>query len=381
LRHILEATGFKNVLQAGSAEEAFEIIKLPRTTAPASPETAQEGDDIVPDTGGVDLMLLDVMMPGIDGIAACRRIKESPRHAALPVMMVTALNEVETLEDAFKAGAIDYITKPINQTELHARVHSALELKLAMDERRKREAELERSEKELMENKKLLEETNERLHHLSTLDGLTNIPNRRWLMEFLEQEWRRSARDRSWLSLIMIDVDFFKNYNDSAGHQAGDDCLWMVANSLRRSLHRPADLVARYGGEEFVAVLPDTPIDGAMNVAEAMRANVEGQKITHPDSKVGDVVTISLGVAACVPGKNYTATELLNVADKALYQAKRNGRNRTEQSEPLPDLGGPLGDDQEAGFVTDLEQGRPGLRGVGTFQVIETPAKAGSGGG
>lgn len=323
LKHILEASGFTAVTLAESAKEALTLMGI-------------EGDGGTSEP--VDLVLMDVMMPGMDGIEACRRIKGDGDHQQTPVMMVTALSEVDTLEDAFEAGAVDYITKPINQVELQARVRSALALKHAMDERRQRELELERRERELLEVTRLLEETNERLRHLSTVDGLTGIPNRRRVMEFLQQEWRRSARDRAWLSVIMIDVDFFKNYNDRCGHQAGDDCLWMVANCLKRSLNRPADMVGRYGGEEFVAVVPDTPVDGAVKVAETMRVSVEDLKVPHPDSAVSDYVTISLGVASRIPSKTTSVNDLIGLADKALFEAKRGGRNRVHSAaEPSED--------------------------------------------
>lgn len=315
LKHILEASGFTHVTLSDSAGEALKLMGI-------------EGDG--PSAEQVDLVLMDVMMPGMDGIEACRRIKNDENHGQTPVMMVTALSEIDTLEDAFQAGAVDYITKPINQIELQARVWSALALKHAMDERRQRELELERRERELLEVTRLLEETNDRLRHLSTVDGLTGIPNRRRVIEFLEQEWRRSARDRAWLSVIMIDVDFFKNYNDACGHQAGDDCLWMVANCLKRSLNRPADIVGRYGGEEFVAVVPDTPVDGAVKVAESMRASVEALQVPHPDSEVSEFVTISLGVASCIPSADQDTTVLIGKADEALFQAKDLGRNRVQ---------------------------------------------------
>jgi diguanylate cyclase (GGDEF)-like protein len=326
LKHIMEASGFKNILMAENAPQAFDILGMTEL-GPAVPR--------------IDLILMDVMMPQIDGIEACRRIKGSADHQDIPVIIVTALTEADTLESAFRAGAVDYISKPINHTELTARVRSALTLKLAMDERRTREFDLERRERELLEVTRLLEETNERLRHLSTLDGLTGIPNRRRIMEFLDQEWRRSQRDGSWLSLLMIDVDYFKNYNDARGHQAGDDCLWMVANCLKRCLNRASDMVGRYGGEEFIAVLPETPLDGAISVADDMRAGVEALKVEHPDSGVAATVTISLGVAACQPSKNVSVTKLVSMADQALFQAKRTGRNRVVNalSIPLPSAG------------------------------------------
>ncbi len=312
LRHILEAAGFANVVTAETAEVALRVLGIPHPT---------------PETVPVDVVLMDVMMPEVDGIEALRRIKASPAHAQTPVLMVTALSELDTLERAFRAGAADYITKPINETELEVRVGSALAFKLAMDEGRNREAELERRERELLEVTRLLEETNERLRHLSTLDALTGIPNRRRIMEFLDLEWRRSARDGSWLSLVMIDVDYFKNFNDARGHQAGDDCLWMVANCLKRCLNRAADMVGRYGGEEFVAVLPETPMDGAISVAEVMCASIEALGIAHPDSDIAATVTASLGVASCVPNGSLTVPKLVSMADDALYEAKRQGRN------------------------------------------------------
>lgn len=326
LTQFLESTGFTKILTAESAVEAFDIIGL-------------HGDD--QDGVAVDLILMDVMMPHVDGIEACRRIKRSPAHAETPVIVVTALSETETLDDAFRAGAVDYIAKPVNQTEFVARVRSALTLKLALEAQKERARDLEQRERELLEITRLLEETNERLRHLSTLDGLTGIPNRRRIMEFLDQEWRRSQRDGSWLSLVMIDVDHFKNYNDARGHQAGDDCLWMVANCLKRCLNRASDMVGRYGGEEFIAVLPETPIEGALSVADEMRAGVQALGVDHPDSGVAPTVTISLGVAACQPNRNVTVTKLVSMADQALFQAKRAGRNRVVDARFTPRAGPP----------------------------------------
>ncbi len=313
LKQALEASGFENIVMAESAQDAFLLMGL------SGRKRASRK---------IDLVLMDITMPKVDGIEACRRINGSPEHSNIPIIMVSALNEVGTLEDAFLAGAVDYIAKPINQIELNVRVRSALALKLAMDERNTREIEFERREKELLEVTRLLEETNERLRHLSTLDGLTGIPNRRRIMEFLDQEWRRSQRDGSWLSILMIDVDYFKHYNDTLGHQAGDDCLWLVANCLKRCLNRASDMVGRYGGEEFIAVLPETPRDGAINVAHEMRAGVQALNIEHPDSGAAQVVTISLGVAACQPNSDMTSAKLVSMADQALFEAKRRGRNR-----------------------------------------------------
>ncbi|MBL26928.1 MAG: diguanylate cyclase response regulator [Rhodospirillaceae bacterium] len=308
LKHVLEASGFEDIVLADSATEAFDVLGL-------SDDQTEEGRD------DVQLILMDIMMPGIDGVEACRKIKTSERHRDTPVIMVTALNEVEPLENAFQAGATDYIPKPINKVELNARVHSALALKKEMEARKKRE-------QELLEITRLLKDTNQRLRHLTTLDGLTGIPNRRRAMEYLDQEWRRSLRENASLSVAMIDVDYFKAYNDTYGHQAGDDCLWMIANCLKRSLNRPADLVARYGGEEFIAVLPRTPIDGGLVVTEAMRASVAEANVPHEASAHSDHVTISIGLASVVPGPKLTSSDLIAAADRALYDAKDKGRDQ-----------------------------------------------------
>lgn len=158
-------------------------------------------------------------------------------------------------------------------------------------------------------------------------DGLTGIPNRRRFDEHLEAEFRRAKRTASPLSLIMIDVDSFKDYNDNYGHQKGDECLILIAAALSRILGRPCDLVARYGGEEFMAILPNTNADGALKLAESMRNEVESLAIEHKHSKVAQHVTISLGVITQIPGHNTAISHMVGAADRALYQAKRSGRN------------------------------------------------------
>jgi diguanylate cyclase (GGDEF)-like protein len=159
------------------------------------------------------------------------------------------------------------------------------------------------------------------------IDGLTGIPNRRRFDEHVENEFRRAKRSGSPLSLAMIDVDAFKDYNDNYGHQQGDDCLILIAAALTRILGRPCDLVARYGGEEFVALMPDTNADGAHSLAQAMRREVESLAIEHAHSGVAPHVTISVGLLTQVPSHNTVISHLIGAADRALYQAKRNGRN------------------------------------------------------
>lgn len=166
------------------------------------------------------------------------------------------------------------------------------------------------------------------LRDQSMRDGLTGLANRRYFDEYLEREWKRALREKVPLSVIMCDIDFFKNFNDTYGHQSGDDCLRAVARVLGQGLHRPLDIAARYGGEEFVVVIPGTPIPGAMAVAHTIRSGVEALAIPHASSSVAPVVTISLGVASVIPAPEITAEDLVAAADQALYRAKGGGRNR-----------------------------------------------------
>ncbi|CAO3417767.1 diguanylate cyclase domain-containing protein [Azospirillum doebereinerae] len=249
-----------------------------------------------------DLVLLDIMMPGMDGYEVCSRIKADPATNDIPVIFISAKSEVEDETRGLEVGAIDFITKPISPPIVKARVRNHLLLK--------RQADLLRS--------------------LSFLDGLTGIANRRRFDETMEREWRRCARIQQPVSLVILDVDHFKAYNDHYGHQSGDECLRAVAEVLAERMKRPCDLVARYGGEEFICLLPETENSGAAQVAEWLRAAVADCGIPHAKSPVASCVTISLGVATMVPGSSRTPDQLAQAADQLLYQAKRAGRNRVQ---------------------------------------------------
>jgi diguanylate cyclase (GGDEF)-like protein len=250
-----------------------------------------------------DLVLLDVMMPGMDGYQVCRELKRGERTKDLPVIFVTANNQEEDESRGFEAGVVDYITKPVRPSIVLARVRLHLELKRYRDY----------------------------LKTLSTIDGLTGIANRRKFDEVIESEWRRARRNQSPLSLIMMDIDFFKAYNDHYGHLAGDECLKKLAGGINRVGWRPADLFARYGGEEFVMLLPDTDSKGALEVAKRVQGKIVFLKIPHAYSQVADYVTLSMGVASLTPGDSQTPADLINSADDLLYAAKRNGRNQIQE--------------------------------------------------
>jgi diguanylate cyclase (GGDEF)-like protein len=302
----LRKAGYTKVIAAASAVEAFSILGLDR-------------DDKA--VAGSDLIIMDIVMPEIDGIEACRRIKEHDRFEDVPIIMISALADKGILQLAFAAGATDYITKPVDRLELIARVRSSLRLKDEMDKRRERE-------RELTVLSRRLAAANQILQRLSLLDGLTGIPNRRRFDEVLTNEWKRALRSKRPLSIIMIDIDHFKAFNDHYGHLSGDNCLKKVALTMSGMLKRPTDVLARYGGEEFAAILPLTEGDGAKAIAAAMQAGVIDLAIPHDHSSASSRVTISMGIATLIPMRGMMAAMLVAAADQALYEAKAGGRNR-----------------------------------------------------
>ena len=260
-----------------------------------------------------DLILLDIILPGIDGFEVARRIRAMEKPGEwTPIIFLTALTKDADLERGIEAGGDDYLFKPVSEVVLGAKVRAM-----------QRIIQMRYS---LLVLTRKLDSANRELTRLSAVDGLTGIANRRQFDEALSREWRRCLRTREPLSLLMGDVDFFKQYNDGYGHQGGDECLKAVAETLREKLRRPADIVARYGGEEFAAVLPATGLDGAMLVAEAMRSGVQALGVPHMGSPFG-VVTVSFGVATLSPEQPEGMPKLLSAADWALYEAKRQGRN------------------------------------------------------
>jgi diguanylate cyclase (GGDEF)-like protein len=248
-----------------------------------------------------DLILLDVVMDDLDGHDVCRLLKSDPLTSDVPVIFITSQDLEDDEVKAFELGAVDFLSKPINPVVTKARVRTHLTLKLQGD----------------------------LLRANALLDGLTGVSNRRKFDEDLNADWRQCAREGAPLSLLMVDVDYFKRYNDQYGHQAGDACLKAVAKALGQSLRRPYDKVARYGGEEFACLLPKTDLAGAEIIAQRMIDEVRALAIEHLLSDAGPLVTISVGVAALEASNDAASPAVLvKAADDALYEAKRAGRAR-----------------------------------------------------
>jgi diguanylate cyclase (GGDEF)-like protein len=266
------------VLQAGNGEEG---LALAREHLP-------------------DVVLLDVLMPDLDGYEVLRQLREDARTSSLCVVFITGLDAPEAEERGLNAGASDYVTKPFHPTVVKARV--ALHMQVV--------------------RQRVMLET------LANIDGLTELPNRRQFDAVLAAEWARARRTSQPLSVALLDVDFFKRYNDSYGHALGDHALELVARTLKKRVQRPADLAARYGGEEFVLIMPDTPLVGAVELAEHLRLGIQGLSIPHKRSSAAVCLTVSIGVA-CTTADNVECVEaLMQRADERLYRAKKAGRNR-----------------------------------------------------
>lgn len=262
-----------------TAHNGLETLKLAVTDAP-------------------DLILLDIMMPGMDGIEACQRLKQDPNTCDIPIIFLTAKSEDNDIIRGLELGAADYITKPFNPKILLARVKTHLSLR--------------QKTKELQE--------------FAHKDGLTLIANRRRFDHYLETEWQRCLRAQTPLSLIMIDIDFFKNYNDAYGHLQGDEILKLTAKTLEKVLEGTPYLVARYGGEEFAIVLSNTTLEEALHIAAKAHVEIANLNIVHQNS-ILKKLTASFGIATLIPNEHNSIKDLISMADAHLFKAKENGRN------------------------------------------------------
>lgn len=255
----------------------------------------------------LDLVLLDVMMPKMDGYEVCERLKKDERTRKIPIIFITGKDREQDEIKGFELGAVDYITKPFNPVIVRARVKTHLELKRYRDF----------------------------LEDMSLIDGLTGIPNRRKFDEYYETTWNLAIREEHYHSILMLDIDLFKLYNDHYGHQAGDECIVKIAQALQGMVKRKTDLVARYGGEEFVCILPDTPKEDAFELAEMLRLGIEALNIEHATSTVSKCVTVSVGVSTIRPINGMVDQGLIKAADDALYCSKEKGRNRVTHFDTL----------------------------------------------
>ncbi|MBL4868941.1 MAG: diguanylate cyclase [Pseudomonadales bacterium] len=259
----------------------------------------------------IDLVLMDFDLPGIDGFETTKMIRKTHPETWVPIIFLSALSDENHLAKGIQCGGDDYLAKPVSATVLEAKINAMARL---------------------ADMRKELYAANKKLQNLTYLDDLTKVLNRRGLDRSMEVEWRRAKRENSPLSLLLIDVDLFKQYNDCYGHLAGDQCLQKIAQSIEVSALRPADTVARYGGEEFAVILPNTERNGALKVAERIRTHLAESAIEHNDSTVDNFVTISVGVSCDQCNHTYNAEALFKKADLALYEAKEAGRNQVCQS-------------------------------------------------
>lgn len=261
------------------AQNGFETLNLAITEAP-------------------DLILLDIMMPGMDGLEACQHLKKDPDTQDIPIIFLTAKSEDDDIIQGLELGAADYITKPFTPKVLLARVKTHLALR--------------QKTKELQE--------------YAHKDGLTLIANRRRFDQYLESEWNRCLRTQSPLSLVMLDIDFFKYYNDTYGHLQGDEVLKITAKTLEKVVLGTPYLVARYGGEEFAIVLSNASLERAIDIAAKAHFEIVNLNIEHNASKLRRL-TASFGIATIFPNENASIKDLINTADTRLFKAKENGRN------------------------------------------------------
>lgn len=258
--------------------------------------------DIARGTKKPDLILLDIEMPEMNGYEVCKELKNNAQTKNIPIIFVTARNHVKDEEYGFNLGAVDYISKPFHPIIVKIRVKNHVNLKIRTDF----------------------------LESISMIDGLTQIYNRRYFDEEYKRTCDEMARENKMIALMMIDVDYFKAYNDHYGHGRGDECLIKIAATLKSALKRPSDILARYGGEEFIVMLQDIDKEGAMSVAQALLQAIRELNIPHEYSSVADHVTISLGVALQAAKEIKHGADFLKIADDAMYRAKTAGRDRIE---------------------------------------------------
>lgn len=267
------------------------------------------------------VILQDLVMPGLDGLTLVREYRNNPLTRDIPIIVLSTKEDALIKSAAFSAGANDYLVKLPDTIELVARIRYHSRSYMTLLQRDEAYRALRVSQQQLLD-------TNLVLQRLMNSDGLTGLSNRRHFDEYLELEWRRAAREQTPVSLLMIDVDYFKAFNDNFGHLEGDEALRQVAKAIRASSSRPSDLPARYGGEEFALVLPNTSPGGARLLAEKLRITIASMNIAHVAPEPGASLTVCIGVSTMTPTPGSNCRELIQEADKGLYLAKNDGRNK-----------------------------------------------------
>lgn len=309
------------VLVVDDLPDNVEILRARLESRGYAVDTASDGEQALAAVRAAppQVILCDVMMPGIDGYEVARRIKQDDSLPFIPIILVTALSDTDNIVQGLNTGADDYIAKPYHFQELEARVRAMLRIKRLQDE--------------LDQKNRELEVANKRLKKLSITDGLTELFNHRHVHELLRDEFERSRRTEEPLAVVMIDLDRFKAVNDTYGHPTGDVVLYETARILKETA-REIDMVGRYGGEEFIAILPNTAEEEAARFAERVRGAVEAHLYRDESTEIH--MTCSSGVASFPAAGVETPEELLKHADEALYEAKESGRNRVVRASHMP---------------------------------------------
>ena len=274
------------------------------------------------------VILQDLVMPGVDGLTLVRRYRADPLTSDIPIIVLSTKDDANVKSEAFSAGANDYLVKLPDTIELIARLRHHSTTYLYRQQR-------DEAYRALRESQRQLVEINLELQRLTNVDGLTGLSNRRSLNEYLESQWRLAVREQSEFSLLMIDVDNFKRYNDTYGHLAGDDVLKRIATAILATFRRPTDIAARFGGEEFIVLLSVTGAKSAQTLGDTLCKRVADLRIAHSESPPLKRVTVSIGGASTIPQHGGSALALIEIADKALYEAKRLGRNRIVMANPI----------------------------------------------
>ncbi|MEM9539678.1 MAG: diguanylate cyclase [Cyanobacteria bacterium P01_E01_bin.42] len=287
-----------------------------------------------------DLILLDISMPLMDGYQVCRELKAHANTREVPVIFISAFNEAMDKVRAFEVGGVDYITKPFQWAEVLVRVKNQLKIRSLQTQLLEQNAQLQQEIQERLRAEEALRIANQKLQNLANSDGLTGAANRRRFDEYLQKQWQELQYPPLPLSLVLCDVDYFKRYNDTYGHLAGDSCLQTIVRGVQDAIEEiaPQSLLARYGGEEFAIILPHIDRPLAVEIAKNIHSAIQRLKIPHSDSSIGDWVTISLGVATTIPVPHLNPKMLISRADDALYAAKDRGRDRVvgdENPEPI----------------------------------------------